>query len=291
MTKFELYLLNKGIHFQTAGKYNGEVTHYLNWVNDNNLKPRQVKRSKFTEFLQYRRDIGDHERTINRKEGIIKHYYDFLGTKHNPAKVWLKKRKHLTLPPKAIEREQLIEIYHSLKPKSPAEYRNRCMLGFVLFQGMLRAELTELRISDVNFDGDVFIQGRRRSNQRTIKLEPFQVLHLYDYLHKYRKEFLCLKKEDTDRFFLSKGNGSKLENSLTLMMHLLKKQYPFIIDLRHLRGSVISHWDKQEGVIEAMTKAGHRYVSSTVRFQTNKLEELKDELKTLHPLENMILDC
>lgn len=60
-----------------------------------------------------------------------------------------------------------------------------------------------------------------------------------------------------------------------------------IIDLKHIRCSVISNWEKDEGIIEAMTKAGHRYISSTARYQTNKNEELQDLLKTLHPLEGM----
>jgi hypothetical protein len=39
--------------------------------------------------------------------------------------------------------------------------------------------------------------------------------------------------------------------------------------------------------MEAMVKAGHRYVSSTQRYQTNKYEELQDQLKAKHPLENI----
>lgn len=60
-----------------------------------------------------------------------------------------------------------------------------------------------------------------------------------------------------------------------------------IIDLKHIRCSVISNWEKDEGIIEAMTKAGHRYISSTARYQTNKNEALQDLLKTMHPLEGM----
>jgi len=73
------------------------------------------------------------------------------------------------------------------------------------------------------------------------------------------------------------------------MVIQLREQFPQVKNLHHIRGSVITHWQKQEGVMEAMVKAGHRYVSSTQRYQTNKYEELQDQLKTMHPLEGMAL--
>ena len=289
MTKFELYLINNGICFHTAHQYARLADKYLDWLKENNLTPAKVKRSRFTDYLQYNREQGNGERTIIAKERAIKCYYEFLGTKHNPAKSWLKRKREHKLPPKAIEKDELVKIYESLDPKSPAEYRDRCMLGFVLFQGLLRSELTELRISDVDFNGKVFIQGRLRTNSRTLKLEPFQLMHLYDYFNKYRKEFLAYRTAETDRFFLSKGTGSRLDNAVALLWKKIKKQFPQVENYRHIRGSVISHWDKDEGIIEAMTKAGHRYVSSTARFQTGKYEELHEQLKSIHPLESMNL--
>jgi integrase/recombinase XerD len=287
MNKFETYLINNGIHFETAAKYGLIVDSYLIWLKKNSLTPARIKRSKFTDYLQYCRDQGNKDRTLNCKEGVIKHYYNFLGTKHNPAKRWIKTKKEHTLPEKAIEKEELLKIYESLSPKSPAEYRDRCMLGMVLFQGLLRSELIELRLSDVDFNGKVFVQGQRRTNSRTLKLEPIQLLHLYDYNNKFRKEFLTFKQGETDRFFLSKGSGQRLDNALTILIKKLKKQFPQVQDLKHIRGSVISHWDKQEGIVEAMQKAGHRYITSTTRYQTTKYDELKEELRTLHPLEHM----
>ena len=99
------------------------------------------------------------------------------------------------------------EVYKSLDPKSPVEYRNRCMLGFVLFQGLKRSELAEMRMSDLNLETCVVhIQGQLRTNSRKLKLEPIQLFHLQDYLIKFRKDFLFNKQgSETDKFFLSKG--------------------------------------------------------------------------------------
>lgn len=287
MTKFEQYLINHGIYFETAGRYANEVVHFIEWLKINKFKASKLKRSQFTDWLDLCRKRGNSPRTLIAKENIIKHYFFFLGTKNNPAMNWIKRVKEKTLPSTPIEASTLKHIYESQKPNSPAGYRNRCMLGFVLFQGLQRSELSELRISDINFEtGEVFVQGQLRTNSRNLKLEPVQVMHLYDYFHKYRKEFLSYKEnKDTDRFFLSQGAGVYLENAVTSVLRPLKRDFPFVQDLHHIRGSVITNWQKSEGVMEAMVKAGHRYISSTQRYQTDNYEELQDQLKSMHPLE------
>ena len=290
MNKFETYLLDRGIHYQVAVRNGRIADKYVQWLKENNLQAGKVKRSQFTDWLQLCREQGLKERTLEIKENAIKHYHFFLGTKNNPALRWIKRKKEHTLPPSAIEKTDLIKMYESLKPQSPTGYRNRCMLGFVLFQGLKRSELEELRCSDINFEtGEVFVQGQLITNSRSLKLEPFQILHLHAYLTKYRRDFLAYKDKETDRFFLSKGSGEHLNNSITKILAQLKKEFPQVKNLLHIRGSVITEWQKQEGIVEAMTKAGHRYVSSTQRYQTNKYEELQSQLKTKHPLEYLTL--
>lgn len=262
---------------------------FLNWLEANELKIGTLKRSQFTDYLQSCRDRGNSEATIQSKQNVVRHYYFFLGLKNNPAIGWLKAKKEHKLPPKALTKEELVQVYEKLNPKSPAEYRNRCILGFILFQGLLRTQLSELRISDVDLTKcEVFVQGQRRSNSRRLKLESIQLMHLYDYLHKYRKEFLSYQNTDTDRFFLSKGNADIL-NTWDICRKL-KIQFPQINNLQHLRASVITNWQKHDGVIEAMGKAGHRYVSSTAKYQTHKYEELQQKLRTKHPLEAMTIN-
>lgn len=288
MNKFENYLINKGVLVRVAIQYNRIAEKFLEWLKVNNLKAGKLKRSQLTDYLEQNRKAGNKERTVRNKEMVIRHYYFFLGTKHNPAKNWIKVKKEVTLPAPAFTGEELLRIYESIKPQSPVMHRDRCMLGLVLFQGVLRSELEELRISDIDFEtGYVFIQGQNRTNSRKLKLEPTQMMHLYDYLNKYRNQFLAFKQIDTDKFFLSAGAGKHLNNSLSRLIKKLKRNYPQIENLGHLRGSVISNWEKKDGIIEAMTKAGHRYISSTQRYQTTKYDELQDLLKTKHPLENM----
>lgn len=106
-------------------------------------------------------------------------------------------------------------------------------------------------------------------------------------MQKYRTNFLAYKKQETDVVFLSSGAGNKINNALTILLRELKLNFPQIEDFTHLRTSVIEQWEKEDGIIEAKMKAGHRYVSSTARYQIDNYDELQEELIRMHPIENM----
>ena len=180
-------------------------------------------------------------------------------------------------------------MYQNLTPKMPVGHRDRCLLGFMVFQGLKAGELWELRLSDIDFESaQVFVQEQRISNSRYIKLEPAQMMHLYDYVNKYRKAFLHHREnKDIDRLFLSLCTSENLLGTLQRLSKQIKRKYPQMIDFKHLRASVITHWQEDEGIIEAMYKAGHRYVTSTERYKTSKFDGLQKLLVNMHPLELM----
>lgn len=164
------------------------------------------------------------------------------------------------------------------------------MLGFVLFQALKRNELEEMRISDVDFKtGTVFVQAQMRTNSRRLKLEPVQMLHLHEYFKKHRKKLLENKKEDNDQFFISHGYAKNLEWAIKQILTKAQRLHPQVVNLYHIRTSVIRHWRNEYGLMEAMVKAGHKHVASTKRYETNKYEELQEQLKNIHPMESIML--
>lgn len=290
MNKFELYLFNDGIQLNITNRYGRIVDDYINWLNTQGLTPKKVKkRSQFMGYLRHCYSIGNKRRTVICKETAIKRYYEFLGTKFNPAHTWKKRKKVHTLPSKALEKDELNSIYDSIKPRTPTGYRDRCILGLIVFQGVQRQDVAELRLQDVDLEtGEVYIVGKRKTNPRKLKLEYKQAMHFYEYIHKFRNDFLAYKGIETDRMFMSKGSGRRIDNALARLLDQIRKEFPQVEDFIHLRTSVITHWEKEDGIIEAKVKAGHRYVSSTERYQTDKLDELQKQLLVFHPLEKLI---
>jgi integrase/recombinase XerD len=47
---------------------------------------------------------------------------------------------------------------------------------------------------------------------------------------------------------------------------------------------VITHWLKNYNLRQVQYMAGHKYVSSTERYQQNTLEDLQKEINRYHPL-------
>lgn len=288
MKKFEAHLINNGIHFKVAARYGKLAAKYIKWLEENNLCIEKVKRSQFTDWLQTYREQGFKQCTLDIRETVIKHYYRFLGIKNNPAVSWITRQKECTLPPVPIEKSDLIKIYEDLQPASLVDYRNRCMLGFVLFQALKRNELEEMRISDVDFKTcTVFVQGQLRSNSRRLKLEPVQMLHLHEYFKKHRKKLLANKKEDNDQFFLSHGYSKNLEFTIGQILKKARRLHPQVKNLYHIRTSVITHWRNEYGLMEAMIKAGHKHATSTRRYETKKYDALQEQLRNLHPMESI----
>jgi site-specific recombinase XerD len=57
-----------------------------------------------------------------------------------------------------------------------------------------------------------------------------------------------------------------------------------VINPKQIRSSVITHWLRQNNLRQVQYMAGHKYVSSTERYQVNNLDDLQNELKEHHPM-------
>ncbi|OEK09122.1 hypothetical protein A8C32_13505 [Flavivirga aquatica] len=71
-------------------------------------------------------------------------------------------------------------------------------------------------------------------------------------------------------------------------MHKLAKELKEInnsfTDVKQIRTSVIIHWLKQNGLRKAQYLTGHKYISSTERYQQDDLESLHETINNFHPL-------
>ena len=66
-------------------------------------------------------------------------------------------------------------------------------------------------------------------------------------------------------------------------MKRLKNEYPYFVNARPLRGSRIALWLQGKNLREVQQMAGHKYISSTERYQMGKVEDLQKELDKYHP--------
>jgi integrase/recombinase XerD len=68
------------------------------------------------------------------------------------------------------------------------------------------------------------------------------------------------------------------------MFRQLKQLNPKVTNAKQIRSSVITHWLRQNIFGQMQYMAGHKYVSSTQRYQISNLDDLKNELQHHHPM-------
>jgi integrase/recombinase XerD len=127
------------------------------------------------------------------------------------------------------------------------------------------------------------------------------MLDLQEYLTITRPEILksqgsygigrkpdSINREKTQTQLLISMHGSdNIKNSFLHLVHALRKSNPKITTAQQIRQSVITLWLKTKDLRTTQYMAGHRYVSSTERYQINNLEDLYNQLEKLHPLSNL----
>lgn len=154
-----------------------------------------------------------------------------------------------------------------------------------MFQGLGAGEAARLDVKDVDLEGGLLpVPGSRIREGRTLELSGVQVLGLHRYLLESRGAILRDTGKETQRLFVSAGSGAKLNNALSVLMRELRGRHPWFRNVRQIRSSRIALWLKEHDIREVQYLAGHRYVSSTERYQAADLDALHRSLSRHHPL-------
>ena len=222
---------------------------------------------------------------INKYLKSLAYYFDYLIEEKqrstNPAyglRVNAPKKKYLE---NLLATEQIEKLYEGYKVESTSEInrlRNKLLLGFVCFQAMRINEIGNIKRSDIDLrKAEIYIRMTVKSESRTLKLQPQQVLDIYEYL---------LKTNGTE----VKENDKLIQyDKMSYLFQQIKnefktEEYSYLKTSDQIRNSVISNWLKVHDLLQVKYMAGHRFVSSTERFSMAEVEELKRKILRVHPM-------
>jgi integrase/recombinase XerD len=300
---FKKYLEKQGYEANTTRQFSNYTAYFFNWKEKVRLD--QVDYNDLLTFIDQCRSDGDSTRLINRKLGAIRKYYEYLQhtdkTIKNPASGLYLKGKRKGIPVNLLEKEELTGLYESYQVYDLRTARNKVILSLLINQALTTGELKRLEPAHIRLkSGKIEIPGSRHTGGRTLKLESHQILELHEYLTEIRPAILKAIKEKPfwpgrkarnpdfrlieNRLFSSMNGGTCIKNTLLHLINGLKLLNPKVKDIKQIRQSVIALWLKQEDVRIVQYKAGHRYVSTTERYQLNNLEGLQREINEYHPL-------
>lgn len=300
---FTDYLLVKGYSSNTIKRFVKDTTHFLQWIIKENIPVEQVSYNDVLHYVQGKRGQVK-QKTIATHVSSLKHYFAYLVTTEkladNPVtQVQIKgiKRKILYDILKKSELENLYQNFEQSKSGNldknhnwfmvsvQVSFRNRIIIGLMVYQGLTVGELSKLTLQDIKLrEGRIYIAGSRRSNERELKLEAHQMLDLMEYTLKIRTEILQQSKKQSDRLFIGTGGSENFNGLMEHLINKLKKQNSKVSSAKQIRTSVITHWLKLYNLRQVQHMAGHRFVSSTEAYLVNDLEDLQEDVGKYHPI-------
>ena len=303
LESFKNYLQELGNGTDTVRQKSNYTGYFLQWLENERLLSEDVRYNDLLDFIDYCKSEGNSSKLINGKLRSTRNYYEFLK-KYHPSIINPAASLHLRgTRRKAVNGltsfKELENLYRSYPARTPREKRNKIILGLLVFQGVTTEELQQLEPGHLELkQGKIYIPGNRRRNSRTLELEPFQVPEMHQYLARTRPLILAeitkpkpsRKPETIDlaklegQLFISINGSGNIKNSLLHLFRDVQKINPKIANAKQIRSGVITYWLKNHNLRQVQYMAGHKYVSSTERYQQNNIEDLQKEVNKYHPL-------
>jgi integrase/recombinase XerD len=300
---FRNYLIKQNLNGNTTRQKSNYAGYYLNWLDTERLEVENTRYNDLLNFIDYCQLEGKTKRHINTMLRAIRNYYEYLKLTNpgiiNPAKSLHLKGTRQKVISGITPIEKLEKLYQKYPSETLRTKRNKIMLGLLVYQGITTEELGKLEPAHIKLkEGKIYIPGNRRRNNRTLELKPFQILELHEYLTETRPMILMEitkpkparkpnkinKAQIESQLFISVNGSENIKNSLLHLFREIKKTYPDIINAEQIRKSIIVNWLKTYNLRQVQYMAGHKYVSSTERYQANNLENLQNKLEKFHPL-------
>jgi integrase/recombinase XerD len=281
---FESYLKGEKLKESTIVQHVLYVGYFQLWLDKESLTLQQITQKEVLDFVDEQKQNGRSTNQLNRILLSLRYWFAYLNKKDilhgNPASGLQIKGSVRSIPTGLLERGELDHLYESYTVKDDRTYRNKTMLGLLIYQALTLEELETLRPEHLKLrEGKITIPETTNNAGRTLDLKPFQILDLQEYILIIRPRI-----QKSERLFTGRNNLEDLKNTLLHLCHALRRINPKVRHATQIRQSVITEWLKEKGLRQVQYMAGHRYVSSTERYLTTNLEDLRDALNKHHPL-------
>jgi len=309
---FKSYLRNIELSPSTREMYYMHTMDFISFLDKDNTEIENCTEKEIMLYLHNLQKKELSQATKKLRIYAIKHYFDYLietgKSTENPAKrIKIKGGQKQKVYP-SLAMQELQNIYQNYEiPKMDDERshhnwfsnyrisreRNKVILGLLVYQGITTAEIGRILIEDLDLrNGKIDIRGGRIGKDRTLELKSHQIMDLMEYLYKTRAELLKYQNDmETKKLFLSIPPSGKLKTESDETLHIfkrltteLKEQYPKLINLQHIRTSVIINWLKKYNLRQVQYRAGHKNIYSTELYLINDIDDLQSEINQFHPL-------
>jgi integrase/recombinase XerD len=279
------YFQQQQLAKSSIAHYERSVAKFLAWLDEEQVSPAAFHYNDLMAFMQHIQEQGGSKRTLSGHLTAIRHYCGWLIQEKqradNPAAGVFIKGLSRSIPVNLLTTEEMDQLYQQYQIQLSVSLGNKIMLGLLVYQGITVAELARLKAHHFLIkDGRVIIRATHHTNERTLILQAHQMHLLQAYLKTNRQKEGYLFIEGRKR----QVSEHNINNRLQYMFGQLRQLNPKVTSAKQFRMSVITSWLKKQSLREVQYLAGHKYVSSTSRYQTTNLDDLQQALKDHHPL-------
>lgn len=293
LSEFTSYLsLEKNYSEHTVMAYKSDISEFADFcANDfDNADIDQVEYNLVRSWIVSLSQKNISNRSINRKISSLKAYFKFLqkiGTLKSSPLVKhkaLKTSKKIEIPFSEIEMERVIS---AIEYSDDFEGRRDQLLVHILYAtGIRRAELIQLKMSQVSFDAMTIKVLGKRNKERVIPMLPETKEKFIAYVVK-RQELNEI--HDKDHVFLTASGNIMYE---TLVYRLINKYLRRVSSKvktspHILRHTFATHLLNKGADLNAVKELlGHSSLASTQVYTHNSIAELKKVHSAAHPRGN-----
>jgi len=250
----------------------------ITYIND-------IKRENITTFLETLKNSNLKPQTIANYLTAIKNYHKFL-LQNNYLSYDIAEnieRPKLTKKlPNVLTLEE-VDLLLDIKPVTPFDYRNKCMLELLYGTGLRISELISLKINDIDTINCSIRCIGKGNKERIVPINDYVIKALKEYLN---QRPILLKNKNTQELFLN-SRGDKITREgffKTLKKLLLEKGLNPNISPHTLRHSFATHlleYGADLRIIQEML--GHSDISTTRIYTHVTNKKIKQDYEKYHP--------
>lgn len=287
---FREYLrFEKKYSSHTVTSYMNDLSDFSQFIKSHyNITPEKAQSKQIRNWIADLSERKLAETSINRKIASLKSFYKFLlktqSIDKNPLVgiSGLKVGKKIPLPFSEIEMEQLLDL--SLFEEDLEGLRNRLIIQLFYTTGIRRAELINIKLSDIDFAKKELKVLGKRNKERLIPLLQ-DTLHLVNEYQIAKQDFF--KDMPLPEYLFLTKKGKKLYD---MLVYRVINSYISKVSIKHkksphmLRHTFATHLLNKGADLNSIKELlGHSSLAATQIYTQAGIQELKNVYKKAHP--------
>ena len=282
LDKFKNYLeTEKKYSILTVNAYTKDLEEFIYFLESNGASlNKNIEYTFIRNWIVFLSKNKISPNSINRKVSSLKAYFKFLVNIKEIKKSPL--RNHTSLRTKSkvvnpLNETEMKEVFDLFKTSEKELTRDSMIIDILYSTGLRRAELINLKKSDIYFDDQVIKVLGKRNKERLVPMLPALV----------KKLKLYTKNIEEDSFLLKSKNGNKISSSTIYRVvnkYLRSISTKTKISPHVLRHTFATHILNNGADINSIKEIlGHKSLASTQIYTKIKIPTIVNDYMENHP--------